>query len=225
MTTTLDELRGSGTPDGGVTLNDVLGLTDDSDARFGSTAQRNMALQDGCRRLWPDMARLASETITITSGTLDYALTTLRQVERLESTNSAVTTYYSDLGKDFAVWYDESTTSPTARLRLPQALDTTLTLKAVGYVPYAVPSSGSGTFDLLPEDEWIVVEGAVSWLYRRQMHSFVTYQRHENENRRTSLSMGEMQAMYRDAEARYQQAKMSHRRRLVVPKRAIRARP
>lgn len=205
-------------------LNDALGLDSDSDNRFGSTGVRNLALQDGARRLWPEMGRLTSETITITDSTIDYTLTTLRQVERIELTDASRPEWYSDAGKDFSTWYDEEDATPVVRLRLPQPFNTALTLKAIGYVPYTVPASGGSSFDIQPDDEWIVVEGAISFLYRRQMNSFATYERHENENRKTSLSVQEMMAMYREAEARYQQAKISHRRRMVAPVRAVRIR-
>lgn len=213
--TTLTELRTD-------FLNVTLGLDSDSDNRFGTTAIRNLALQDGARRLWPEMAFLDTEAVTIVTDQIDYTLTSLREVISLELTSSTATRWFSDAGKDFTAWYDED--SGHVRLRLPQAFDPTLSLTARGYSPYSVPAAGGDSFDVPSDQQWIIVEGAVAFLYRRMMNSFMTYERHENENRKTSLSPEQVLTMYRDAEARYQSAKATHRRRLVVPRRAIRVR-
>lgn len=206
-------------------LNDALGLSSDSDNRFGTTAVRNLALQDATRRLWPEMGRLTTETITVVANQLDYTMTTLREVVGLEATDSSGYTWYSDLGKDFSSWYDEEDATPVVRLRLPQNLnDSTVILKARGYVPYTVPSTGGSSFDIQPDDDWIVVEGAISFLYRKMANTFMVSAQRANENRTNAMTSQEMLAMYRDAEGRFQAAKLSHRRRLVLPKRAVRIR-
>ena len=215
MTYTLDSARTG-------LLNDVLGLDNDSDNRFGSTTVRNLALQDGCRRLWPEMGLLLSETVTIVTGQLDYVLASVNDVTRVELTSSSVSTWYSDAGKDWSFWLDEDN-GPT--IRFPQAFDPTLSLTVWGYTRYTVPASGSDSFNLPDNQMYVVVDGAVSFLYRIEMNQFAAFQRHENENRRTALSSQEMMALYRDAEGRYQAGKIANRRRMVTPRRAVRIRP
>lgn len=204
-------------------LNVALGLDGDSDDRFGTDDLRNLALQDAIRRMWPSMARLTRESITIVQDQIDYTLTTLRDVEALEYATTDTLTY-TNLSGNWTSWWDEEDATPVVRLRLAAPLDPDWTLRAIGYVPYSVPTSSppssSGSLDLQPEDEWIVVAGALAYLYRRQLNQFMTYERHENENRKTFLSPGEMLTMYRDAESAYQAALNSRRRRLVRPVKA-----
>ena len=213
---TLDSVRTA-------SLNVELGLTADSDDRFGTTAQRNYALQEATRRLWPEMARLTRETLTLAADQLDYTLTTLRDVAYLEQGDASLTADKAFIRRldNFRTWYDEEDATPVVRLQLPAALDPTVyTLTAVGYAPYTVPASGGASFDLQPEDEWIIVQGARALLYRRLLNSFAVYERHENDNRKTFLSADQIVAMAREAEGMFQQAKAARRRRLVVGKRA-----
>lgn len=208
-------------------LNTELGLTGDSDNRFGTTAVRNYALQEAIRRLWPEMARLTRETITVTTDTLDYTLTTLREVEYLEQLDATLTTAKGFLRRldNFRTWYDEEDATPVVRIELPAAMDPTVyALRAVGYAPYSVPTSSppssSGSLDLQPEDEWIIVQGARALLYRALLNSFAVYERHENENRKTFLTPEQLLTMSREAEGMFLAAKASRRRRVVTGKRA-----
>ena len=217
---TLDAVRTGG-------LNTELGLTGDSDDRFGTTTQRNYALQEAIRRLWPEMARLTRETITVTTDTLDYTLTTLREVAWLEQLDATATADKGFLRRldNFRVWYDEEDASPVVRFTLPASLDPAIYgLRAVGYAPYTVPTSSppssSGTLDLQPEDEWIIVQGARALLYRRLLNSFAVYERHENENRKTFLTPEQLLTMSREAEGMFLAAKASRKRRVVAGKRA-----
>lgn len=205
-------------------LNVDLGLTGDSDDRFGTTAIRNQALQDALYRLWPRMARLTRETITISLTSWDYTLTTLRDVVELELTDSTGYGWHQTLD-NFTTWYDEEDATPVVRLRLPALItDSSYILKAIGYAPYTVPASSppssSGSLDLQPEDEWIIVAGARAFLYRRQLNSFVTYERHENENRKTFLSPEQLLTMATSAEREFEEAIRRHPRRLVRSRRA-----
>jgi hypothetical protein len=204
-------------------LNTELGLTGDSDDRFGTTAQRNFALQDAIRQLWPRMARLTRESVTVVEDQLDYALTTVRDVVLLEQYDEDGM-FLSNLANNYRSWWDEEDATPVVRLHLVAPLDTTTSLKVLGYAPYSVPSSSppssSGSVDLQPEDEWIIVAGARALLYRRLLNAFVVFERHENENRRTSLSADQIIALAEQAERKFQNALALRPRRIAKVKRA-----
>jgi hypothetical protein len=207
MGTALDTIRTA-------SLNVELGLDSDADDRWGTTAQRNYALTEAFRRLWPRMARLCDETITITTDETEYTLSTLTEVLYLELRDSS-DSFVSRLN-NFRVWTEDTTTL----LLIPQAISTSMALSAVGYAPYTIPSSGSGTSTLPVDKEWIVVQGARALLFRRQLNSFALFERHENENRKTFLSVEQMIAMEREAEGMFQAAINDHRRPMAVGKRA-----
>lgn len=204
-------------------LNTELGLTGDSDDRFGTTAQRNFALQDAIRQLWPRMARLTRESVTVVEDQLDYALTTVRDVVLLEQYDEDGM-FLSNLANNYRSWWDEEDATPVVRLHLVAPLDTTTSLKVLGYAPYTVPASSppssSGTVDLQNEDEWIIVAGARALLYRRLLNQFVVFERHENENRRTSLSADQIIALAEQAERKFQNALALRPRRIAKVKRA-----
>lgn len=222
-------------------LNVELGLDDDSDNRFGTTAVRESALQNAFRRIWPRMARYGRETITLTEtegvvsygsgyiaydgawsggaagsvGTYVYELTELKEVLYLELLDpSGVPVAKLD---NFRVDTEDS----TVRLLLAVAPSTGLTCYAYGYAPYTVPSTGSASSDLPADLEWIIVQGARAELYRRLLNQFAVYERHENENRRTSLAADQMIGMAREAERMFQEGIALNRRKVAVPRRAI----
>jgi hypothetical protein len=209
---TLDAIRTGG-------LNVELGLTADADDRFGTTAQRNYALQEAIKRLWPRMARLTRESVTIVTDQLDYTLTSIRDVAKLERLDQDGLPV-SDLSGNYRAWYDEEDATPVMRLLLAQALPSTNTLRVIGYAPYFVPASGGAYVDLQPEDEWIIVAGARALLFRRLFNSFVVYERHENENRKTFLTPDQLIGIANDAERMFQQGIASRPRRMVVGQRA-----
>lgn len=208
MGNTLDTIRTGA-------LNVELGLDSDADDRFGTTAQRNYAITEAFRRIWPRMARLTDETITVVLDETEYTLSTLRQVEYLELRNEddAFVTRLND----WRVWTEDTTT----QLLLPFAVDTRLSLVAVGWAQYTIPSSGSSTSTLPADLEWIIVQGARALLFRRLLNRFVTYERHENENRKTFLTVEQIIAMEREAEGMFQAAINDHRRSIAVPRKAI----
>jgi hypothetical protein len=204
-------------------LNVELGLTADSDDRFGTTAERNYALQEALRRLWPRMARLTRESVSLVTDQYDYTLSTIRdvaKVEQLDATGHPV----SDLSGDYRAWYDEEDATPVVRLLLTRPLPSTDTLRVIGYAPYIVPASSppssSGSVDLQPDDEWIIIAGARAMLFRRLFNSFVVYERHENENRKTFLTPDQLIGIANDAERMFQQGIASRPRRMVVGTRA-----
>lgn len=205
-------------------LNIELGLTGDSDDRFGTDDERNYALQEAIRQLWPRMARLTRESVTVVEDQLDYALTTIRDVVRVEQYD-ADGLFLSDLSGNYRSWWDEEDATPVVRLNLVAALDTETSLKVLGYAPYTVPTStppaSSGSVDLQPEDEWIIVTGARATLYRKLLNQFVVFERHDNVNRRTSLSADQIIALAEQAERKFQQAIALRPRRIARSKRAM----
>lgn len=196
-------------------LNNELGLDSDADDRFGTTSIREAALQNAFRRIWPRMARYGRETITLVTDTFIYTLSELKEVLYLELLDSdGIPVARLD---NFRVVTEDS----TVQILLPVAPNPELTCYAYGYAPYTVPASGAASSDLPSDQEWIVVHGARAELYRRLLNSFVVYERHENENRRTSLTVDQMIGMAREAEAMFQQGIAQNRRKVAVPRRAI----
>ena len=196
-------------------LNVELGLDDDADNRFGTTAVRESALQNAFRRIWPRMARYGREAITLATDTFVYTLSELKEVlylELLDSTGIPVARL-----DNFRVDTEDS----TVRLLLPVAPNPELTCHAYGYAPYTVPASGGASSDLPADLEWIVVHGARAELYRRLLNTFAVYERHENENRRTSLTVDQMIGMAREAERMFQEGIALNRRKVAVARRAI----
>lgn len=207
-------------------LNIELGLDSDSDDRFGTDDHRNYALQEAIRRLWPRMARLTRETVTIVDGQLDYTLSTLREVikvEQLDEDGLPLVTL-----TNWRSWWDEEDATPVVRFELAGELSPETSLRLTGYAPYTVPvsnpPSSSGSVDLQPEDEWIIVLGAKALLFERQLNQFMTYERHENENRKTFLSPEQLLAMTTAAKREFEAAIRSRARRMVMPRKAIRTR-
>lgn len=211
MGNTLDTIRTGA-------LNIELGLDDDSDNRFGTTAQRNYALTEAFRRLWPRMARLCDEDVTIVEDQTEYTLSTVDQVEHIEVRDSD-DRFVTRLA-DFRVFTEDGTVT----LLLPAPISSTRSLVVVGYAQYTIPSSGSGTSTLPTDLEWIVVQGARALCFRRLLNRFATFERHENENRKTFLSVEQIIAMEREAEGMFQAAIADNRRTLASARKAIRVR-
>lgn len=196
-------------------LNVELGLTGDSDNRFGDTTTRETALQNAFRRIWPRMARYGRETVTLAADTFVYTLTELTEVlylELLDSTGIPVARL-----DNFRVTIEDT----TVQLLVPFAPDTTLTCYAYGYAQYTVPASGAASSNLPSDLEWIIVQGARAELYRRLLNQFVVYERHENENRKTFLTPDQLIGMAREAEAMFRDGVNQNRRKVAVPRRAI----
>ena len=209
-------------------LNLDLGLDSDADDRFGDDDTRNLGLQDAIRRMWPRMAQLTTQTIAPTLDTTSYTLTSIRDVIRLELFDSD-SNYLSEFGGNWRTRETLSATAYTITLILPHAIDTSLSLVVTGYKPFTVPAStppaSSGTHDIPDEFLWIVVAGARSFLYRRQMNKFAVFERHRNESNKTYLTADQMLGMANDAERMFQQGVNDNRRKYTaVKRRATRSR-
>lgn len=211
---TLDSVRTA-------SLNVELGLDSDSDNRFGTTSQRNYAIQEALRRLWPRMARLTRESANLTADTHEYTLTTVRDVVRIELLDEDGF-YMGDLRSNWRVWYDEEDATPVVRLLLASDdLDEDHSLRVMGYAPYTVPASGGASLDLQPEDEWVIIAGARALLYRRMLNRYILTERNANENRATALTPDQVLGMVTAAERDFERGIQQHPRRIAKVKLAI----
>lgn len=204
-------------------LNVDLGLDSDSDDRFGTTATRNLAIQDAIRRMWPRMGRAETETVTPVTDRYYYALSNVWDVTKIAQLDAddAFIRNVPDWSLDRE---DTAVSRPGLTLVFPYPPDTTTTLEVWGYVPYTVPSADSDTLDLPTMAEWVAVAGARSFLYRRQLNQFATFERRRNENQRTTLSPEQLLTMQRDAESLYREGIVAYSRQAQAPRRAIRVR-
>lgn len=206
---TLDQIRAK--------LNAQLGVADGSTAPFGSSSDRNVALQDAFARLWPTMARLHRETVPVLANTVDYTLSTVRDLLTIEELD-AESIVRREI-RNFRTWVDESADPPVRRLLLPVGYTAaTVTWRAVGYAPYKVPVNGADTADIEPRLEWIVVAGAISFLYQRRFHEFTYFEQRQHQNVDNVISPAELFSMYQDAERRFLEGISGNRRSLALPK-------
>lgn len=210
---TLDQLR---TLQPG--LNSELGLLSDADNSFGDTNARNSYLQAAINKLWPAVGKLTRETFTSVANQKDYTLTTLYDVERLEIIDPA-TGYPTDSIRSFMAYLDEVADPPTIRLQVPTMV-AGMTVRAIGYVPYLVPSTGATTCDLPPRIEHVVRAGARVEAYRAKVNSFANFERMQNENRANALSAADILELLRQAQREFQQGVNDNARNLTAPKRA-----
>lgn len=213
MATTLAQLRQN-------RLNVDLGLdltltSGDGDVVFGTTAVRNQAIMVALAKLWPRMARLVVESTSPTTTTLEYSLSTLRDVEAIDLIGGTAAQPV-DKANNFRFLYDESTPSaPIRRLRLPSAPGNSAftSIRVIGYVPYKSELSGdSDTLDLPVEYEWVAVTGARAEIYRRKLNERVNYERFNISNRDNDVTVNELLTLYQVASREFDDAIVMHRR-------------
>lgn len=212
---TLDQLR---TKAGG--LNDELGLLSDADNTFGTTNQRNAYTQKAIAALWPDMARLVRETITTSTDVVDYTLSTIHDPERLHIIDPDTGTLISDRIKSWEVMVDEAADPVVVRIRLPNGLQSGLTVRVIGYAPYTVPSAGGSSCDIPPRLEWIVYAGARYYAYRFKASQFANFERFQNENRANQITTADLLELMKDAKREYDRGRAENRRALSGVQRA-----
>lgn len=193
-------------------LNGALGLSADGDNAFGTTTERNDALKVAIARLWPVMARLLDEEIALSSTTLEYTLTTLRTVEKIDVKHSSAGVVGRVPEWDLLVDEAADPVVVTVRFKAVPASTTTHTYVATGYVPYASEVAGAGSLDIPPRLEWIVVRGALAELYRRKLNQRVNFEQHANENRDTDVTVQELIAIYQLAQREFEAAMEMNKR-------------
>ena len=211
---TLDQLRTSSPG-----LNTELGLTADTDNSFGSSADRNSFIQRAIAKLWPRMGRLTRETFVTVTQQVDYSLTSLVDVERLEIVDKNTGTLISDHIRSWQHYLDETGDPPTNRLLIP-SMQAGQTIRAIGYVPYVIPSTGSTNCDIPPRLEHVVIAGARVEAYRAKVNSFANYERYQNENRQNALSAADVLELLRQSQREFDRALAENARNLTGAHRA-----
>ncbi len=209
---TLDQLRTD-------YLNIELGLSSDGDNSFGATTARNYFIQNAIRKLWPDVAKLTSESFTTGSDDQTYALTTVEDVERLEVLDLTNDQLVRSTIRSFQVVRDESTDPPVNRLLIP-SMASGYSVRVIGYAPYAVPTSGAGTVDFPTRMAHVVVAGARVEAYRAKLNAFVNFEQFANENRANVVTPPELLELLRQAEREWERGKRTVARGFSAPKRA-----
>lgn len=204
-------------------LNLELGLASDADASFGSEADRNFYLQNAIRKLWPNVAKLTSESLTTVADDQTYNLATIEDVERLEVLNLSNNQLVAQTIRSWQIIRDESTDPPTLRLIIP-AMTAGYTVRVIGYVPYTVPASSppssSGSVDFPTRMAHVVSAGGRVEAYRAKANSFANFKKFANENRQNVLQPAELLELLRQAEREFERLKIDHGRDFAAPKRA-----
>jgi hypothetical protein len=201
-------------------LNDELGLTADGDNTFGTTAQRDAWLQKAIAKLWPSMGRLTRETVTTLTNTMDYTLTTLYDIERVEIVDPAAPGLIGDRVRSWQVYVDEAADPPTIRLLLPAGLTAGLSLRCIGYAPYVIPASGAASCDIPTRLEWVVAAGARVEAFRWKLTLFANFERFQNENRQNSLTPADVVELLRQARSDFERGMTQNARNLTGARRA-----
>jgi hypothetical protein len=199
-------------------LNLELGLPSDADNSFGTTAARDFYLQNAIRKLWPDVARLVSETFTTSSDDQTYALTSVEDPERLEVLELGNDEQVSSTIRSWQVIRDESADPAVLRLLIPK-MASGYTVRVVGYKPYVAPASG-GSVDFPTRMAHVVAAGARVEAYRAKLNTFANYELFANENRTNVLTPPELLELLRQAEREWERLKATVRRDFSAPKRA-----
>lgn len=207
----LDTLRAS--------LNTELGITDGSTQPFGSSTDRNRYLQNAFRKMWPRMARLVRQSVTPTDTTMDYTLTAIRDVVRIDVLDSDG--LVKDEIRSWELIVDESADPIVRRLLIPE-MATSVTLRVTGYQPYKVPASGADTCDLPSELEHIPLAGARAEAYRARMTQYIDYEQRASENPTTATSGAEIMQLYLAAKQEFDELLVAHQRNITVARRAKR---
>lgn len=202
-------------------LNPLLGITNDALTEpWGSTTDRNAALQDAFQRLWPEMARLREESFNSGGGNVTtYVLNTIRNVEAIQIRQLATGQIVGEV-KNFRDWTDEAADPPIYTVQFAGSYLATTGFTAIGYSPYVVPA-GDGSFcDLPPDKEWIVVAGARAYIYLRALNQFMNTGAFQTSNRANAITPAELLTMQTAAEAQFQNGMHNNARSLRLPKSA-----
>ncbi len=199
-------------------LNTDLGRTDGSTTPWGTDTDCNTFLQMAFRHLWPRVGRLVRETITPTDETMDYTLTSIRDVVTLEHLDSDG--LFKGRVASWRLVVDESADPVVRRIIIPE-LATETTVRVTGYAPYSVPASGASTCDLPNDMEHIVVIGARAEAYRRRMNEYIDFEQRNASNPVTSVQEPSFDRAYLTAKAEFEQLLTLHGRNHAAPRRAI----
>jgi hypothetical protein len=204
-------------------LNNELGLASDADTNFGTEAQRNFYLQNAIRKLWPAVARLVSESITVLANDQTYTLTAIEDVERIEILDISNDQIVANTVRSWQVIRDESADPAVNRLIIPP-VGVGYTLRVIGYAAYTVPASsppsGSANVDFPTRMAHVVSAGGRVEAYRAKLNKFADYEQFANENRQNVLQPAELLELLRQAEREFERLQFTVRRDFAAPKRA-----
>jgi len=170
--------------------------------------------------MWPTMGRLTRESVTTLTTTMDYTLTSLQTIERIEVIDPATGSLVSDRVRSWQFYADEGTDPPTMRLLVPGGLSAGLTLRCIGYAPYVVPAGAGASCDIPLRLEWVVGAGARVEAFRFKVSQFANYERFQNENRQNALSPADIIELLRQARADFERGLDSNARTLTGARRA-----
>lgn len=200
-------------------LNIELGLATDGDNSFGTTTARNFFIQNAIRKLWPDVAKLTSETFVTGSDDQTYTLTSIEDVERLEVLDATNNQLVGSTIRSFQVVRDESSDPPVNRLLIPN-MASGYTVRVLGYAAYSVPATGAATVDFPTRMAHVVSAGARVEAYRAKLNAFVNFEQFANENRANVVTPPELLELLRQAEREWERGKRTVARGFSAPKRA-----
>jgi hypothetical protein len=192
-------------------LNDELGITD-SGTEYGSTTQRDNMLRRAFAKLWPVMGRLTRQTVTTVADTVDYTLTSIEDVVRIELLGTSGL-YGGPLPK-WNVYVDEASDVPVIRLRLGQVLSTGSypSFRVVGFARYKIPADAEDLCDLPDRLLHVVSAGGRVEAYRWKLGQFANFQDFGNENRANSIGPAELSALLASATADFERYKAENQR-------------
>lgn len=208
MATTLAQIRQN-------RLNVDLGLdltsgtSGDGDVSMGSTDVRSQAIKVALAKLWPRMGRFAQEDVTPSTTALEYALTTLDDVEAIDLIGGT-NTQPIDKGNNFRFLFLETTAAtPIRRLRLPASFGTGTftTIRCYGYIRYISElADDAATLDVPIADEWVVTTGARAEIYRRKLNERINYERYNVQSRDNDVTVQDLVTLYAMASREFEDA-------------------
>lgn len=201
-------------------LNLELGLPSDLDTKsFGDQGARNYYICNAIRKLWPEVAKLTSETFVTLANTQLYSLATVEDVERLEILVDGDPDLVGETIRSWQVVRDESTDPPTVNLLIPRVASGQ-TVRVIGYAPYAIPAIGSSEVDFPSRMAHVVIAGARVEAFRTKVTTFLNFAQFANENRANVVTPPELLDLLRQAEREWQSGKASIARSFSAPRRA-----
>lgn len=177
---TLADLRGR--------LNRELRVGADADTKPWTVAERNAAIGDGYAELWrAGVWRPLRQSIATVDDTSKYALTAIREVDRLElldTSSNIIEVAFPAVEDDGSGGY---------QLVLPTPFVTGYTMRVLGYGPYkSVFSSDADTDDLPAEHVRVPILKAKAICYGWELSSFLRYRERQTVQPEMNVTVDQM---------------------------------
>lgn len=191
--TTLAQLRSK--------LNDELGITVDADESEWTLALRNNAIASGYAALWrAGVWKPAKQDIATVADQWVYALTSIRQLERLEVLDSSSRVIELPRG----IVEPDDVTNETYQVRLLSPLASGFTLRVRGWTAYISTFAGDSSNDDLPaEHNRIPLLKAKSILWRKSLGNFARYGERQAAPPEMNVTIDQLLAMVAAAEREF----------------------